>query len=215
MKLNPGSYYIPKKPLKIPSGEDAHFIYDNTIGVADGVSGWAKHGIDSGEYSRQLMSNSLISIMEHVHLNADPVQQGLRAINVGDSGFVVLRRGCSIYHSPRQLHSFNYLYQLGKNSEGPIMAGDVIVTGTDGLFDNLFTSEIEKIILDAEEEATSRGGKMDPNKVAWTLADFALKKSLDPNNSTPFAEAEKEYNSLSKGTGGKVDDITVIFSYVS
>ncbi|KAI3986171.1 hypothetical protein MKX01_004315 [Papaver californicum] len=112
--------------------------------------------------------------MEHVHFNADPMQvlteafsntdaqgsstayiltltndkaQGLRAVNVGDSGFVVLRRGCSIYHSPRKLHSFNSPYQLGKNSDRSssadvlefkqVMAGDVIVTGTDGLFDNL------------------------------------------------------------------------------
>ncbi|KAI3924356.1 hypothetical protein MKW98_032557 [Papaver atlanticum] len=182
--------------------------------------------------------------MEQVHFNADPVRvlreafsntnaqgsssvQGLRAVNVGDSGFVVLRRGCNIYHSPTQQHFFNCPYQLstGGNHDTPssadvlefkeVMAGDVIVMGTDGLFDNLFTSEIEKIIVDAEEEATARGGKIDPNKVAWTLAEFALKKSLDPNNPTPFAEAKKKDNNLSKGIGGKVDDITVIVSFVS
>ncbi|KAI3969235.1 hypothetical protein MKW92_045166 [Papaver armeniacum] len=246
MELKSGSYYIPKKKAKYPQGEDAHFISDNTIGVADGVSSWAKFGIDSGEYSRQLMSNSLISIMEQVHFNADPMRvltdafsntnvqgsstaciltlttdkvQALRAVNVGDSGFVVLRKGCSIYRSPTQQHFFNCPYQLstGGNHDTPssadvlefkeVMAGDVIVMGTDGLFDNLFTSEIEKIILDAEEEATSTGGRIDPKK-------FALKKSLDPNNPTPYAEAKKKDNSLSKGIGGKVDDITVIVSYV-
>ncbi|KAI3924355.1 hypothetical protein MKW98_032556 [Papaver atlanticum] len=251
MELNSGSYYIPKSNSKTPQGEDAHFISDNTIGVADGVGGWASQGIDSGEYSRQLMSNSLISIMEQVHFNADPMLvlrdafintngQGsstaciltltndkVRAVNVGDSGFIVLRRGCSVYPSPTQLHGFNYPYQLGCGiySDRPssadilefkeVMSGDVIVMGTDGLFDNLYTSEIEKIIVDAEEEATSRGGKIDPNKVAQTLAEFALKKSLDPDNPTPFAEAQKENYILGKGTGGKVDDITGIVSYVS
>ncbi|MCL7032135.1 hypothetical protein MKW94_007858 [Papaver nudicaule] len=250
MKLISGSYYIPKKQSKNPQGEDAHFISDNTVGVADGVGGWTKQGIDSGEYSRQLMSNSLISVTNYMQQDIDPMQilteaylntnkqgsstaciltlindKGLHAVNVGDSGFVVLRRGCSIFRSPTQQHGFNYPYQLGQNSPDKpssadvlefkeITTGDVIVMGTDGLFDNLFPWEIEKVILDAEEEATSRGGKIEPNEVAWALAEYALKKSLDPNNPTPFAEAEKLNNSLSKGTGGKADDITVIVSYV-
>ncbi|KAI3877455.1 hypothetical protein MKX03_026512 [Papaver bracteatum] len=240
MKLNSGAYYIPKNNSKYPQGGDDHFISDNPIGVADGVGSWFKCGIDSGEYSRQLMSNSLISIVEQVHFNTGPVRvlreassntnaqgsstaciltltndkvQGLSAVNVGDTDFVQ--------------HFFNCPYQLstGGNHDTPssadilefkeVMSGDVIVMGTDGLFDNLFTNEIEKIIVDAEEEATSRGGKINPNKVAWTLAEFSLKKSLDPNNLTPFAEAKKKDNSLSKGIGGKVDDITVIVSYVS
>ncbi|KAI3877456.1 hypothetical protein MKX03_026513 [Papaver bracteatum] len=226
MELNSGSYYIPKSNSKTPQGEDAHFISDNTIGVADGVGGWASQGIDSGEYSRQLMPNSLISIMEQVHFNADPMRvlrdafintntQGsstaciltltndkVRAVNVGVSGFIVLRRG----YRPNSADILEFK---------EVMSGDVIVMGTDGLFDNLYTSEIEKIIVDAEEEATSRGGNIDPKKVAQTLADFALKKSLDPDNPTPFAEAQKENCILSKGSEGKVDDITVIVSYVS
>ncbi|MCD7459645.1 hypothetical protein HAX54_041562 [Datura stramonium] len=49
------SFYIPKYS-KGPIGEDAHFICieSETIGVADGVGGWAKKGIDSGKYLRQL-----------------------------------------------------------------------------------------------------------------------------------------------------------------
>ncbi|TMW89866.1 hypothetical protein EJD97_016539 [Solanum chilense] len=45
-----------------PLGEDAHFIDElfKTIGVADGVGGWAKQGIDAGIYSRELMKNSHI-----------------------------------------------------------------------------------------------------------------------------------------------------------
>ncbi|XP_026428397.1 probable protein phosphatase 2C 55 [Papaver somniferum] len=229
MELNSGSHYIPKSNSKNPQGEDAHFISDNTVGVADGVGGWASQGIDSGEYSRQLMSNSLISIMEQVHFIADPMRVLRDAfINTnaqGSSTACILK--LTNDKSPTQQHAFNYPYQLGCGmySDRPssadilefkeVMSGDVIVTGTDGLFDNLFTSEIEKIILGAEEEATSRGGKIDPKKVAQTLAEFALKKSLNPDNPTPFAEAQKENYSLSKGTGGKADDITVIVSYVS
>ncbi|KAG5629299.1 hypothetical protein H5410_001016 [Solanum commersonii] len=44
--------------------EDAHFICieEETIGVADGIGGWAKKGINSGEYSRQLVRNAELSI---------------------------------------------------------------------------------------------------------------------------------------------------------
>ena len=34
-----------------------------TIGVADGVGGWAKLGVDPGEYARQLMINSFKAIL--------------------------------------------------------------------------------------------------------------------------------------------------------
>lgn len=51
------SYYIPKDNKL---GEDAHFICadEDTVGVADGVGGFAKQGIDAGEYARSLMINS-------------------------------------------------------------------------------------------------------------------------------------------------------------
>jgi hypothetical protein len=38
-------------------GEDAFFTAANALGVADGVGGWAEHGIDAGEYARQLMAH--------------------------------------------------------------------------------------------------------------------------------------------------------------
>lgn len=38
--------------------------------------------------------------------------QGLHAINLGDSGFIVIRDGCTIFKSPVQQHDFNFTYQL-------------------------------------------------------------------------------------------------------
>lgn len=57
------AFYIPKYG-KAPLGEDAHFICieEQTIGVADGVGGWAKRGIDSGEYAREFVRNAKLSI---------------------------------------------------------------------------------------------------------------------------------------------------------
>lgn len=63
MKMAVGSFYI-QKSNKVPLGEDAHFIWieEEIIGVADGIGGWAKKGIDSWEYSRELVKNDELSI---------------------------------------------------------------------------------------------------------------------------------------------------------
>ncbi|KAG5617168.1 hypothetical protein H5410_016992 [Solanum commersonii] len=47
-----GSSYIPKLKVEKPLGEDTSFICANkqAIGVADGVGGWAKKGINLGVY---------------------------------------------------------------------------------------------------------------------------------------------------------------------
>lgn len=47
--------------------------------------------------------------------------QGLNAINLGDSGFMVVRDGCTVFRSPAQQHDFNFTYQLenGSNSDLP------------------------------------------------------------------------------------------------
>lgn len=138
-----GSHYIPKTNKKSLScqGEDAHFISSNskTFGIADGVGGWKKLGIDSGEYSRQLMKNAhdSLSMSSSTAADVDPVtvlkeaflktkvkgsstacivtikeDYNLYAVNVGDSGFVQIRDGKIIYTSPIQEHYFNCPYQL-------------------------------------------------------------------------------------------------------
>ena len=62
LMMNFGSFYIPKMGKSNPMGEDAHFTSKDhqTIGLADGISSWAKKGIDAGEYARQLMNNCLV-----------------------------------------------------------------------------------------------------------------------------------------------------------
>ena len=39
-------------------GEDALFACTNAAGVADGVGGWARHGVDAGEFARGLMDGA-------------------------------------------------------------------------------------------------------------------------------------------------------------
>lgn len=46
--------------------------------------------------------------------------QGLHAINLGDSGFIVVRDGCTVFRSPVQQHDFNFTYQLESDNAGDL-----------------------------------------------------------------------------------------------
>ncbi|KAH0764571.1 hypothetical protein KY285_000442 [Solanum tuberosum] len=157
MKMVAGSFYIPKSN-KAPLWEDAHFICveEETIGVADGIGGWAKKGINSGEYSRQLVRNAELSIHKpkdqrnQIHpmevLNEAYFNmkcQGsstaciltltcdiVHAVNVGDNRFVVKRDGVIVYKSEIQQKGFNYPFRLGNGVkfDDPSVAQEIKVT---------------------------------------------------------------------------------------
>ncbi|XP_051139935.1 probable protein phosphatase 2C 55 isoform X2 [Andrographis paniculata] len=146
LKLNSGSYYLPHPDKEETGGEDAHFICsdEHAIGVADGVGGWADLGIDAGKYSRELMFNSINALKEEPRGSVNPARvlekayssthangsstaciiaitnKGLHAINLGDSGFMVVREGCTVFRSPVQLHDFNFTYQLESGNAGDL-----------------------------------------------------------------------------------------------
>lgn len=215
-----------------------------TIGVADGVGAWSFRGIDAGNYSRMLMSKAEGSARSQaggggggggvnpmkvltdayartkvmgsstaciLTLTNDGV---ISAVNLGDSGFAIIRAGSVEYRSPVQQHEFNCPFQLGRDirSDLPVLAaqikvevrpGDVVVMGTDGLFDNVKDDAAAELV---------GGGADEPGKVAERLAREALKIARSRDVETPFAvEARKagiEYS------GGKYDDITVIVAYI-
>lgn len=166
LKLEMGSFYIPKDDPSKPLGEDAHFISADK----QTVGGWAAKGIDAGEYARELISNCATAVdavaevptgiflksVLHTAFYVTTVARGsstvcivrldgeeLRAVYVGDSGFMVFREYKCIYKSPVQQKGFNCPYQLGMEPglDEPgvalwpcvtVLAGDIVVVGTDG-----------------------------------------------------------------------------------
>ncbi|XP_042477817.1 probable protein phosphatase 2C 80 [Macadamia integrifolia] len=237
---------LPKENGSSPQGEDSYFICDceQVFGVADGVGGWAKKGIDAGEYARELMLNSATEVKELPRGSVNPLSvlkeaysktkaQGsstacivalreednsLRCANVGDSGFMVIRGDSIIYRSQTQQRSFNCPFQLGNHSKSDtpnsaiefkveIEEGDVIVAGTDGLFDNLF----DENIIQAVKEMTGYIG-IYPYGTAWAIAEMAKMISKDKYLVTPFSLGAEMagYTHF----GGKIDDITVVVAYV-
>lgn len=140
----------------------------------------------------------------------------LHAVNIGDSGFVHIRGGKIIYASPVQQRRFNCPYQLHKGSKDIHFAEeikrfvepkDVIVAGTDGLFDNVHREELEELVRKGREDEDM------PKELARKITNFALKRSQSRLAVTPFALERQKAGNI-EYIGGKNDDITVVVAYI-
>ncbi|KER25736.1 hypothetical protein T265_06839 [Opisthorchis viverrini] len=147
---------------------------------------------------------------------------------LGDSGYLVVRRGRIVERSVHQKHTFNTPFQLAcpppvqsRNfyQDRPTQAvqtsmlvepGDVLVVGTDGLFDNL----TETVIL--QEVGTVKLLDMNAleslHQCARRLVERARQAAFVPDSSSPFANEARRYGI--NVAGGISGDITVILGLV-
>lgn len=237
-------------------GDDACFIarYRNThiVGVADGVGGWRKYGIDPSEFSSRLMKicAELVKLGEFEPRRPDrllarafetlstpprPVgsstacvlvvhQDTLYSANLGDSGYLVLRKGAVVYRSREQTHYFNAPFQLSLPPENleykgfigdtpdraelnsiELQSGDIVVLATDGLWDNVS----EHII--AEQLSGIQPG--DVQAACNTLALTARRLAFDSRHLSPFAVKASQHGI--DAPGGKPDDITLVLLLIA
>lgn len=137
----------------------------------------------------------------------------LQSANLGDSGFMVVRGNEILFRSKEQQHSFNFPYQLGTGSTDKpehasivnlnVEEGDMVVLGSDGLWDNVFESEIVEILNNEEFSE-----ELDPTRAANLIATKAHECAVSATVDSPFAvNAQKHDIPFS---GGKIDDITVL-----
>lgn len=171
----------------------------------------------------------------------------LIGVNVGDSGLVVIRDGAIVYRTTEQQHYFNCPYQIGTDSldtvevGGPIdiklQHGDWIIMGTDGLWDNVFPSNIVDAVVShvsgddsasrkksttstdnvsdggsAASDCSASGNAEEAQAIAQRLAEFAVEVANNERGSSPFAVNARNAGHLF--LGGKVDDITIISALV-
>ena len=111
----------------------------NSIGVADGVSGWNNYGVSSKDFSNELMQNCKDLIEKSASLKKCvedafyKVKSGgsaawilakldkfrLKIANLGDCGLMIIRyihgNPKIIFQSETQEHSFNTPYQLSRS----------------------------------------------------------------------------------------------------
>lgn len=251
LRFQAAAAVIPHPEKVDKGGEDAFFIADDglAVGIADGVGSWIERNIDPGLYSRMLMEKSkeaavdtspsedaarqiLVKAHKQTHLMGSSTAcvvmldgSKLRAANLGDSGFMCLRKDQIQFVSPPQQHSFNFPYQLaGPNCSGdnPLEAekfeldmkkGDVLILTTDGVSDNVWPQEAAAVV----STIMRRGGP--PNVAAAGLANFARFRSQDQGHMTPFACGAQQAGMTFGGgrpyLGGKPDDITVVVALVT
>ncbi|XP_039789331.1 putative protein phosphatase 2C 24 [Panicum virgatum] len=144
----------------------------------------------------------------------------LRWASVGDSGFAVFRGGRILRRSRAQQHHFNCPYQLSSSPDGirvadaaavgevPAKEGDVVVVGTDGLFDNVTDDELERIV----RLGTALG--FSPRHLAEVMAGFAFEAARCADRDTPFSVLARSDRGEAFPACGKPDDITVVVAYI-
>ncbi|KAM7474697.1 hypothetical protein LguiB_021940 [Lonicera macranthoides] len=142
--------------------------------------------------------------------------QILHAANIGDTGFIVIRNGAVYQRSSPMLHEFNFPLQIHRGDDPSQLVeeyiidldgGDVIVTATDGLFDNLYEKEISSIVSNSLQDGIK------PEEIAEVLATRAQEVGRSAYARSPFTDAAHAAG-YPGYTGGKLDEVAVIVSLV-
>jgi len=154
----------------------------------------------------------------------------LRAANLGDSGFLLIRSANLFHLQPPQTHGFNFPRQLSKfpntkrkddyyldqpgdadNYSTQLRGGDILIAFTDGLSDNVFPAEaVQLSALVMRAEST-------PREQAQILADrlvlMANHAMWDSKKLSPFGLGMKRRGH--PWDGGKVDDVLVVVALIT
>jgi len=172
----------------------------------------------------------------------DPVKSVLDVCNLGDAGLRIIRNGKVLKATQDQQYEFDMPYQmacqefvdieynkaqLDSNSfTFLVQEGDWIIAGSDGLFDNMFDSEIETLQAQAAKKGSEAGDEyFTVQVVARALGERAKRYSRDKLRRVPYGVALAADSSDKRGLaklassamalGGKLDDITVVVSKVT
>ncbi|GET89768.1 hypothetical protein, conserved [Leishmania tarentolae] len=178
----------------------------------------------------------------------------LDIVYVGDCTMMLIRNGLVRYVTEEQAHQLDYPYQLGTGSKDtpkdgvrlliPVEKGDVVVMGTDGVFDNLYPHRIAELVWPNLARVFSQHGylksldgetaKTPANMVSYVknqnLRTFLddIMAALDMSASAVMVDAtavsrdvrcDSPYASkcIENGAlfeGGKPDDMTLLISVI-
>jgi protein phosphatase PTC7 len=137
----------------------------------------------------------------------------LRVLNVGDCTAIVVRGEKVVARTKEINHFYECPYQFSEISPDrprdgtrlnlSLKKGDIIIAGSDGVFDNL------------EEEQIVREVTSSPRKagiIAKRVSDLSRRISQNPKAITPFSKLalKKKNPDYPDGIGGKVDDVCCV-----
>nr|XP_018683511.1 PREDICTED: probable protein phosphatase 2C 71 isoform X1 [Musa acuminata subsp. malaccensis] len=118
--------------------------------------------------------------------------QVLYVANIGDSGFIVIRNDTVFKRSTPMVYGFNFPFQIQRGDDPSryiemykidLHEEDVVVTATDGLFDNLYEHEVADIV------SKSLQASLKPREIAEILATMAQELGRSASARSPFADA--------------------------
>ncbi|CAA0807319.1 Probable protein phosphatase 2C 62 [Striga hermonthica] len=240
--LSSGAALLPRPSKALTGGEDAYFVAGQTwFGVADGMSQWSLEGTNPGVHARELVKicektvsdcngisiNNPLELLKHsvaeTHspgsstvLIAHFDGRALNVANIGNSGFIVLRKGSVWKSSSPMQYAFCFPLRIEKGDDPTSLAetyrvdleeGDLILTATDGLLDNLYDEEISSIVMQ------SLAGDKKLEEIAKLLATKAQEIGESGCTRSPFADDARAAG-FSEYIGGRLDDVAVIVSLV-
>jgi len=135
----------------------------------------------------------------------DPATATLHGVNLGDSGLAVFRAGggpAPIFKTSPSQHYFDCPFQLASGGAGesdtaadadafavPLERGDVVVAGTDGLWDNAWAEEVGAALPAAGPLPAGAGPAADAwvAAAAGRLVALAAANAQDPAYPGPYA----------------------------
>ncbi|KAI6108972.1 phosphatase 2C-like domain-containing protein [Pisolithus thermaeus] len=198
----------------------------------------------AGEDGREITPHQCLDLAYHSVLQDRLVEAGsstaclvslnaasgvLRAANLGDSGFLIIRSSSVIHKQPTQTHFFNCPLQLTKlplstntnmhyidlpdaaaEYETKLRDGDIVVAYTDGLSDNVFPADIVAICSLVARSVHAEGEQV--QAMADAIVRYAQTCMRDRKRVSPFEREASREGMLFRG--GKIDDVTVVTALV-
>ena len=172
----------------------------------------------------------------------------LDVVSVGDCSMRVVRDGEVVFKTGVQEHAWNQPFQLShpgfNRADTPedalefsfvVKPGDIVVLGSDGLWDNMWDTDVLEAIAASDAMRQSCDGsdqwQSEAQELAQRLLELAEAHSLDEAYASPFAqerdgvrrESDTFLTRLLHGMGigvaaatlgGKQDDITVVCAII-
>lgn len=230
------------QPHKVGRGiEDAFFSHKYGVGVADGVGGYSKHGVNPADYPREVMSFTLealqnapsssgvtaLEALNYGWLRANEsgglggcpvvlanVVDGRYAsiLNLGDCGIIVVRNKKLLYRSEVQQHFFNAPFQLPHD---PPSCGEKskIELQKGDIFLCASDGVLDNVELDDLVEHLCAVDADGCARVAEAIGKHSSVNIEDRTYMSPFARHASAAGF--RYEGGKADDVTALVARVT
>lgn len=171
---------------------------------------------DSKGRSRPFQPQELKLLLEKAHANCkeaklpeggttaviaavDPVNRMLHALNVGDSGLVVIRKGRVVLQTVPQVHDQDLApFQLTNLPEantdtsndgqlysfGPLQRGDLLLLASDGVWDNILEDEMKRLVQESRISGIYKRAEADLGRLADSVIQFCKSTKRKPDDIT-------------------------------